>query len=187
MDKFRVSKQTTKTPKDKGESAQAHKSFLNMAGEFAVASELNRRSVLASVTYGASKAADIFAVSEDFRQTVRIQVKATDHTNKSKNWVLGKTAASVPRGDVFWVLVYFPEPDKPPEFFVLSDSELYEIWKEDHEKYCAGYRQRNHREFQGLGVPVVGTSDNRVLAFRDCWNKIAGRLQEPRRISVDHR
>ena len=34
---------------------QERKSFLNLAGEFAVASELNRRGVHAAVTYGTSK------------------------------------------------------------------------------------------------------------------------------------
>ena len=37
---------------------QERKSFLNLAGEFAVASELNRRGVHAAVTYGTSKRAD---------------------------------------------------------------------------------------------------------------------------------
>ena len=43
---------------------QERKSFLNLAGEFAVASELNRRGVHAAVTYGTSKRADIFAMAD---------------------------------------------------------------------------------------------------------------------------
>jgi hypothetical protein len=59
-------------------STQRDKIFLNMARGFAVASELNRRHVLASVTYGASKSADIFALDDDMRRVVRIELKTTD-------------------------------------------------------------------------------------------------------------
>jgi hypothetical protein len=76
---------------------QEDKIFLNLAGEFAVASELNRRRVLASVTYGASKSADIFAVNPDMTRIVRIEVKTTQ---KGK-WPIGEkaeqSAASSPR------------------------------------------------------------------------------------------
>jgi len=61
---------------------QEDKAFLNLAGEFAVASELNRRRVLASVTYGASKCADVFALSPDMTRVVRIEVKATNPKKK---------------------------------------------------------------------------------------------------------
>lgn len=44
--------------------SQDEKIFLNMAGEFAVASELNRRQVLASVTYGSPKVPTFLQLTE---------------------------------------------------------------------------------------------------------------------------
>src|SRR5208282_408774 len=106
--------------------------FLNMAGEFAVASELNRRHVLASVTYGASKAADIFALSERMQRVVRIEVKTTD----KKQWPLGKNiiTSSQPL-DVFWVLVHLPPPNQPPKFFVFSAQEIHNIWRKNTSEF----------------------------------------------------
>ena len=68
--------------------AQAEKAFLNLAGEFAVASELNRRRVLSSVTYGAAKSADVFAMNADMTKVVRIEVKTTD----KRKWPIGDRA-----------------------------------------------------------------------------------------------
>jgi hypothetical protein len=77
-----------------------HRIVLNLAGEFAVASELNRRRILASVTYGSSKSADVFAMSPDMRRVVRIEVKTTD---KGK-WPIGNKAIRVDANsdDVIW-------------------------------------------------------------------------------------
>lgn len=154
-------------------STQKDKSFLNMAGEFAVASELNRRHVLASVTYGASKAADIFALNDHMRRVVRIEVKTTD----KRRWVLGKNVAERPSGDVFWVLVQLPPPDQPPRFFVLSEQEIHDIWRKDAEEYDREYETRHRRKFEGLGVPNVSL-DDRVLACEGQWEKITKRLLE---------
>jgi hypothetical protein len=88
--------------------SQDDKMFLNLAGEFAVASELNRRRVLASVTYGASKSADIFATNRDMTQIVRIEVKTTE---KGKWPIGGKATKLTPQSaDVLWVLVLLPSP-----------------------------------------------------------------------------
>src|SRR2546425_3190029 len=88
--------------------AQQDKVFLNLAGEFAVASELNRRRVLASVTYGASKSADVFAMNPDMTRIVRVEVKTTD----KHKWPVGEKATQVTphSSDVFWVLVQLPAP-----------------------------------------------------------------------------
>jgi hypothetical protein len=111
---------------------QEEKIFLNLAGEFAVASELNRRRILASVTYGALKSADIFAVSRDATRMVRVEVKACQY--KYKRWPIGKKGAN-PTGrssDLFWVLVLLSLPTEglrttdsqheegAPRFFVLT-------------------------------------------------------------------
>ncbi len=165
--------------------AQEDKVFLNMAGEFAVASELNRRRVLASVTYGPSKSADVFAVNRDMVKIVRIEVKTTD----KRKWPIGEKATCVtPQSSgVFWVLVHLPAPlDTPakddahrgihsPRYFVLSAREIYEVWRKEADKFEAGYFLRHGRKFEGLGVPNVSLKG--VLAFEGQWNKIVSRLR----------
>jgi hypothetical protein len=68
------------------------KSFLNLAGEFAVASELNRRGVHASVTYGTSKRADVFAIGDSRDSVVRIEVKCSGQ----QKWLIGSRGATPP-------------------------------------------------------------------------------------------
>ena len=164
--------------------AQEDKAFLNMAGEFAVASELNRRRVLASVTYGASKSADVFAVNRDMTKVVRIEVKTTD----KRKWPIGEKATHVtPQSSkVFWVLVQLPAPlDTPakdeahrgthsPRYFVLSAQELRDVWRKETDEFEARYILRHGRKFEGLGVPNV--SLNSVLTFESQWDKIVSRL-----------
>src|SRR5688500_7510426 len=90
--------------------SQEDKSFLNIAGEFHVASELNRRRVHAAVTYGSNKSADGWAFNHRTQRAVRVEVKTTSIRNKK--WVVGHKANV--RGDwdpdVFWVLVHLPDP-----------------------------------------------------------------------------
>jgi hypothetical protein len=153
-------------------STYEDKSFLSIAGEFAVASELNRRRLLASVTYGASKATDIFALDDKMRRVVRIEVKTTD----KRRWVLDKKVAAPPSDDVFWVFVLLPPPGQPPRFFVFSAHEIHDIWQKDMDQYKRKYELRNGRKFESFGVPGVNLED-RVLAFENRWDKIASALK----------
>ncbi len=154
-------------------STQEDKSFLNMAGEFAVASELNRRHVLASVTYGASKAADIFAMDDSMRRVVLVEVKTTD----KKRWVLGNKIFREPRSaDVFWVLVQLPAPGQPPGFFVFSAQEIHDIWRRERDEFEGKYESKHGRKFEGPGVPGVSL-DHPVRAQKDKWDKITNRLK----------
>ncbi|MGH8614037.1 MAG: hypothetical protein ACREYF_18920 [Gammaproteobacteria bacterium] len=167
--------------------SQQDKVFLNMAGEFAVASELNRRRVLASVTYGSSKSADIFAMNPDMTKIVRIEVKTTD----KQKWPIGEKATRVESqsADVFWVLVHLPTPSQgaldeglrgaqAPRFFVLSAREIYEVWRKEADRYLEGYRARHGRTFDGVGVPNVTLGG--VLDAEGKWDKITSRLKQSR-------
>jgi hypothetical protein len=166
--------------------SQEEKSFLNLAGEFAVASELNRRHVQASITYGTSKSADVFAVSKDARRILRIEVKTTD----KKKWPLGqKVTTEAQPPDMFWVLVQLPPPlNEPgrddaergahsPRYFVLSAQELHNVWREGVEKYYEAYRRKHGREFdESGGVPNVLVRD--VSTFEGRWQKITSHLND---------
>ena len=167
--------------------SQNDKIFLNLAGEFAVASELNRRRVLASVTYGASKSADIFATNRDMTRIVRIEVKATD---KGK-WPIGAkgTKLTPQSADVLWVLVLLPDPlsgsatddaqrgAHAPRFFVLTAQELFAAYKEGADRFLASYEARCGKPFdESRGVPNVRLKQ--VENFEGQWEKIVSRLDE---------
>jgi hypothetical protein len=49
--------------------------FLSLAGEYRVCSELIKRGVVATVTYGNQKGADVYAISERQELALRIEVK----------------------------------------------------------------------------------------------------------------
>jgi hypothetical protein len=166
--------------------SQDDKSFLNMAGEFAVASELNRRSLLASVTYGTSKSADVIVVDKDVKKVLRIEVKATD----KKKWPLGPKImnSSHVKSDFFWVLVQFPKalnetPDSEskrgehsPRYFVLSAREIYRVWKKGSDSYKARYFKRHGKKYVGTEVPNVTITE--VCKYEGGWEKISARLKK---------
>ncbi len=168
---------------------QEDKIFLNLAGEFAVASELNRRRVLASVTYGASKSADIFAVNRDMTRIVRIEVKTTQKVK----WPIGEKATkpNPSSADVIWVLVLMPDPlvgstadhaqrgAHAPRFFVLTAQEIYGAYKGPADQFNAGYQIRHGKPFdESRGVPNVRLQD--VENFEGQWEKVVSRLEESR-------
>ena len=109
--------------------SQQQKYSLNLAGEFYVAAELNRRGIFASVTYGAAKNADVLAFDQQSRQTAVIEVKTTAVPNKK--WITGRH--SIDKNSIdsqsFWVLVLLPNQentDGSPRFFVFTSQELVE-------------------------------------------------------------
>ncbi|TXI20353.1 MAG: hypothetical protein E6Q62_01650 [Nitrosomonas sp.] len=161
--------------------SQEKKIFLNLAGEFAVASELNRRECLASITYGAAKSADVFALSPDFAKIVRIEVKATD----KKKWPIGRRAIDLTgyRSGVMWVFVQFPSPPSStftsneerglhaPRFFILTAQELFEAWQQEVAPYYAKYLAKHNRAFnEERGVPNVTLAA--LAPFEGRWEKI---------------
>ena len=64
--------------------------LLNLAGEYRVCSELNKRGVFATVTYGTRKGADIYAINDRVGRSLRIEVKTSQKdrfvTNLSQKW-----------------------------------------------------------------------------------------------------
>lgn len=180
----RASEQLSKTHNEK--------IFLNLAGEFAVASELNRRKILASITYGASKSADIFAMNEKMDRFIRIEVKATD----KKQWPVGhrilrKEAVSE---NIFWVFAKFPEPfdradmkTAPSDrkrgvgavrFYVLSSQEVHKIASEKTGEYTQRYLIKHKKPFpEGRGVPNVREKD--IACYEAAWHKVRDRLTPP--------
>ena len=166
---------------------QEEKSFLNLAGEFAVASELNRRGVHAAVTYGTSKRADVFAIGDSRDRVVRIEVKCSG----KRKWLIGARGATQPTQDssrARWVLVHVPPPPAgapstdeergkaAPRFFVLTPKQLYDVFRRAADAYEEAYLARHGKKFTGRGVPNVTLAA--VEKYEGAWGSILSLLQE---------
>ena len=160
------------------------KIFLNLAGEFLVAAELNRRRVLCSVTYGASKSADVFAFDATTKRLVRIEVKATTKSH----WPVGTRAldkAAWTSGCV-WVLVNLPIPlDEPtndaqirgehaPRFFILTAPELGALAQAGFDAYSRRYEVKHGVPYSQPGVPQVTLLQ--AAPHESRWDKITNLL-----------
>ena len=162
------------------------KIFLNLAGEFLVAAELNRRQILCSVTYGASKSADLFAFGEATDRLLRIEVKTT---TKSK-WPVGPRgmAASSNGSGRVWVLVFLPPPldrselddgvrgQHTPRFFVLTAQEVESLTRAGYDEYSRRYQDRHGVPYSKPGVPVITMLQ--VAEHESRWDKVRNAIQE---------
>jgi len=153
---------------------QDEKHFLNLAGEFLVAGELNRRRIMCSVTYGFSKQADVIAMGMKSRRSVWIEVKTTH----KMQFVLGSKALDKKyvSPDSLWVLVHLPDDDEePPRYFVLSSAELHKRAMRLHRQYNAKYRKKHGHDYDKPGVPKIS-----IKEIEDCeskWDEIANAVK----------
>jgi len=152
-------------------STQSRKHSLGLAGEFFVAAELLRRGVLASVTYGNAKKADVVALSPSGRNAVVIEVKTTS----SDSWIVGNSVP--PAGDGLWVFVYLPPSEADsPKYFVLTSTEVHEIVGADFKAYRERFRAKNNREFAGAAVQTL--SRTKAQPHEGKWEKVLSRASE---------
>ena len=160
--------------------SQQQKYALNLAGEFYVAAELNRRGIFASVTYGAAKNADVLAFDQQSRQTAVIEVKTTASPNKK--WLTGLHSIDKNSIDpqLFWVLVLAPAKEETLSslrFFVFTSQELIEKVSANHAIYSASYLERNGVQFQeSRGVYSLLLSEAEAMQAEGQWAKIANWL-----------
>jgi hypothetical protein len=146
---------------------QQIKYCLGMAGEFYVAAELLRRGLMAAVTHGNAKKADVLALNGE--KAVVVEVKSTTNLK----WVLGN---GLPADSMKpWVLVHFKPIDEVPEFYVLTSSELRGLLIPRDMEYRNSYLKRHGVEFSGVGVYSVKRSE--VLLYRNAWESIVSALQ----------
>jgi len=149
---------------------QEEKHFLNLAGEFLVAGELNRRRIMCSVTYGFSKQADVIALGMKSRRSVWIEVKTTHRMQ----FLVGAKALDkkFASPDTIWVLVHLPDDDDlPPRYFILPSTELHKRTVQRSERYNAAYRKRHGHDYDKPGVPKLS-----IREVEDCeskWGQIA--------------
>jgi len=142
-----------------------NKNYLNLAGEYRVASELFKRGVFATITYGNQKGADIYAIGPN-RKTAVVEVKSSN----SDRFVTGfyqKYAEEAKEHLDFWVL--YSLKDEAESFFVLSHEEMTEAQAERNSPGKALTRKEHARK-AGHGVDNVLAKD--LQAHRNAWEKI---------------
>ena len=147
---------------------QEEKYSVGIAGEHFVAGELLRRGVLASVTMGNAKKANVIVRNLESSKIQVIEVKSSSR----KQWVVGKIPES--NDTRIWVFVDIPkEPENSPAYYVCTAKKLYEILTKKDKEYSEKYKKRHHGEiFKGRGVIRLELTEAEDNGFKNQWNKI---------------
>jgi len=145
------------------------KYHLNLAGEYRICSELLKRGIFATVTYGNMKGCDVIAVGSN-RQAAVVEVKAAQ-SNRFVTGFYQKYKTPEREHPTFWVL-YSVRQDGggfTERFFILSHSELAEIQAErNHPGESLTYAERAERVSKGVDNVVVSNIED----HEDAWEKI---------------
>jgi hypothetical protein len=167
--------------------------LLNLAGEYRICSELNKRGAFATVTYGNRKSVDVYAISDRKTRALKIEVK----TSQKGNFVTslsqkcgdddpisegfwGRRAADEQAPD-FWVLFHIKVGDDASfkeRFFVLTHKEICVAQAARNHEYAEKYQARRGRlpDFS-RGVDNVLVRD--VEQHENAWHKIIKALGGP--------
>lgn len=151
--------------------------LLHLAGEYRVCSELNKRGIFATVTYGNCKSVDVYAISDLLETALKIEVK----TSQQGNFVTRITQKNL-RDDRhapdFWVLFQIRPGEKASfkeRFFVLTHQEICDAQEIRNSAYAKNYLDRHGKapDFS-TGVDNVKISD--IELYEDQWSKIIERV-----------
>lgn len=145
-------------------TSQHKKYSMGVAGEFLVAGELLRRGIMAAVTYGNAKKADVIAFGDG--KSVNVEVKTTS----SEKWVLGSVVPA--ESAIVWVLVHLPaDESEPPDYFIFTSSELRDLVVPMDSDYRARYMEKHGKPFKGIGVTSI---ERRAipLQYRGAWHTV---------------
>ena len=102
--------------------SKEEKNFLNMAGEYGVCSELQKRGISASITYGKEKAADIIIVKDKKAYVVEVKTSMTKRIVTSF-FQKFHTPDTTPYPD-FWVVVQIDSKTFVSDFYILTHKEM---------------------------------------------------------------
>jgi hypothetical protein len=142
---------------------------LNLAGEYRVCSELLKRGIFATVTYGNMKGCDVIAVGENRRAAV-VEVKTSQSTRFVTRFYQKYKTPDLEH-PTFWLLYSIrADGDAFTErFFVLSHDELAEIQAErNHPGESLDYAVRAERVSKGVDNVLA----KNVEQHEDAWSKI---------------
>jgi hypothetical protein len=150
--------------------------LLSLAGEYRVCSELNKRGIFATVTYGNRKSVDVYAISDRHERALKIEVKTSQQHNFVTK-ITQKCLAKDSHAPDFWVLFQIrPEGTSFIErFFVLSYDEICTVQAARNQIYDEKYQARHGKPYDfSTGVDEVLVED--VEAYENKWSKIVDRL-----------
>jgi hypothetical protein len=167
--------------------------LLNLAGEYRVCSELNKRGIFATVTYGNRKSVDVYAIPDGRRPALRIEVKTgqrgkfvTKITQKGLD--LDRTGAA-PDFRVLFHLRPMPNGSFDERFFVLSHRQICAVQRRRNSGYASRYRKRHGRQpDSSVGVDNVRLDDlkeyegNWAAILRSCG--VAPNASSPTRTGI---
>jgi hypothetical protein len=152
------------------------KYHLSLAGEYRVASELLKRDIFATITFGNAKGADIYAIGPT-RRTAIIEVKSSN----SSKFVTGfyqKYRDEMRDHPNFWVL-YSMTDLNTEEFYILSHAEMANAQgARNYPSRTMTYAE--HAIAAKNGVDNVLAKD--LQKYKSAWLKIAKYLRVPPRL-----
>lgn len=160
---------------EKQKASRLSSELLNLAGEYRVCSELTKRRVFATVTYGNRKGVDVYAISDSRRLALRIEVK-TSQLEKFVTGISQKGLAEAPDAPDFWVLVQIRrtgDDEFVERFFVLTHKEICSTQDRRNRIYATKYERRHGKQPDfSKGVDQVKLED--VFEHENKWSKIVG-------------
>lgn len=106
-----------------------------VAGEYAVAMELSKRGIIATVTLRNTKGIDILASNDDGSRTVSIQVKASK--NKAKKWLLSEKSEKQASENFFYVFVNIDLDGKDLDFHVVPSEIVADFIVKNHKNWIS--------------------------------------------------
>jgi len=154
--------------------------LLSLAGEYRVCSELIKRGVFATITYGNRKSVDVFAIGDRKRPALKIEVK-TNQTLRG-NFVTSITQKGLyndPEAPDFWVLFQMqPSQDGKfkERFFILTHAEICRLQRAVNGIYSKKFFQKHGKQPDlRKGVDNVTVADVEK-SHEDAWEKIVNRV-----------
>ena len=151
------------------------KYYLNLAGEYRVSSELLKRGVFATVTYGNKKGAYIYAIGTNRRAAV-IEVKASNSLRFVTSFYQ-KYKTIDKEHPTFWVLYSVRESqgEFSERFFVLTHEEMAEAQAERNHHETLSWEERAAELVRGVDNVVAKNVEQHEIR----WDKIVDYCNDP--------
>lgn len=128
------------------------------AGEYAVATELSRRGLIASLTSKNTRGIDILAADENALETFAIQVKTNQ--GYKKEWMLTEKSETMISDNFFYIFVNLGTKTSHPEFHIVPSAEVAKYITETHQQWLST-----------PGKKGLQRNDNSVRKFPDIEDK----------------
>ena len=145
------------------------KELLSLAGEYAVASELCKRSIYAQLALGHHKKTDILVETQ--YQMLKIQVKA----KQGNEW---PSISGLYSDDDLLALVDFKNKGEKerPDFYILNFADWKIMIKEEKQKYPEVQIDEQFKITYKDGWKGLNVKVSRVTKSKEQWNKITSKI-----------